>query len=321
MLTIRTCGPGWLMKMAMGYWVRFYQYVGSLGFHSIEAPFSPYFNDPVAWEITRTGMPVSEFVVDAMYGGMDAYKKLLKESWIEEVSSLHVRAIDAYEEVKESFVDVPDNYFGQFEDILERSLDYLEKLGGQYLIISPSPELGIVKKYILKEDTPDALKDFEDRTIAIINEISLKAIGKGLTPAVTNEFWSVFRKEKLHELMGKLDDKVMYSPDLAHLYIQDEDIAETLRRYSERLACVKFNDTKFKDEEKNYLTLHPETPTVGKQKVFYDMGDGEIDFVGTYKTLRDAGYDGYVVFDTKKTTSIADALLKMRITLQQLSEQ
>jgi inosose dehydratase len=317
-LTIRTCGPGWLMKMAIGYWERFYKYIGSLGFDAIEVPSSPFIHDPVAWEVTRTGMPVSDFVIKAMYGSFEEFFLLLKKSWINEVPSVHLRGIDAYEEIKESFLSIPENYLPKFEELVDISIDYLSLMNGKYVIISPTPELGIVKKWILPEDTDTALKDFEDRVISIINKAADKAAAKGVTLSVTNEFWSVFRKDKLHELLDRLDHRVKYTPDTAHLYIQDEDITAILKNYKERLACVKISDTKFKDVEENYLSLHPENPSVGKQKVFYDMGDGDIDIVGVYKTLQDIGYDDYLIFNTEKTTSIPDALLKMNIMRRKL---
>ncbi|GHU62592.1 hypothetical protein AGMMS49983_04310 [Clostridia bacterium] len=318
MLTIRTCGPGWLMKMAIGYWKKFYKYVGALGFDTIEVPSSPFIHDPVAWEVTRTGMPVSDFVINAMYGSFEEFFQLLKESWINEITSVHLRGIDAYEEVKESYISIPDNYLPKFEELIDISIDYCTQVKGKNVIISPSPELGIVKKWILPEDTNAALIKFEDDVIDLLNKAADKAQAKNVTLSVTNEFWSVFRKEKLHELMERLDTCIKYAPDTAHLYIQGEDIVETLKRYKDRLACVKLNDTRFIDVENNYLSLHPENPTVGKQKVFYDMGDGDIDFVGVYKTLLEIGYDDYLIFNTEKTSSIPDALLKMGITRQRL---
>ena len=74
-----------------------------------------------------------------------------------------------------------------------------------------------------------------------------------------------------------------------------------------------FTDTKFKDELDVYKTISPEFPQDGRrQRVYYDLGYGNMDFTEIYKILRNADFDGPVILDSKYSLDIPKGILRMR---------
>lgn len=312
MVNLRISGPNSLQMLSRSYWRQMFKLVAAAGFKTIELPYNPFTTEPIAFEIGRSGAPINTYAVDTMYGSVPEFKKLLQSFGIDEVASVHIKAGDALMELVSAQKDV-FLLIETLDDMMDQAIDFLSQIGGKYLVISPSPEFGMIKKYMVREgDVKKAFDSLYDKLVIALNKKADAAAAKGVTMAVNNDFWGLVHGNRIDDFLGKLDSRIKYSPDLAHMYIAKMDIDATLRKYADRLACVRFSDTEFEDKEEVFLELNAETPQKGAQKVFSDMGDGKVDLVGAYKTLKEIGYDDIVVCDSKRTLDVYRALLKMR---------
>jgi inosose dehydratase len=134
---------------------------------------------------------------------------------------------------------------------------------------------------------------------------------KGIKVAIKNEYWSLMRGKAVADLLNQVEG-ALFSPDLAHIKITGDDPADVVNAHKHQIAYLRFSDTDFTDEADNYKKINAEIPVTGNQKVFSDLGDGEVDLTGIAKLLEDNGYDGWIICESKKTLNIYRALLKMR---------
>lgn len=311
MINMRTSGPNSMQMLSRSYWRQMFKMVSAAGFKGIELPYTPFNSEPIAFEIGRSGTPISTYAVETMYGSVPAFKEMLGEIGIDEVTSVHIKAGDALMELVSAQQDTK-LFFEKFDSMAQQAIDFLVQIGGKCLIMSPSPDLGMVEAYI-EGGKEGPVKDATlAKIIDVVNKIAEDADKKGIQVAVNNEFYSLIHGPRVHDFMSKIDKRIKYSPDLAHIAIGGLDVIETIKQYKDRLAFVRFSDTAFEDKERNFIKLNPEIPVVGPQKVFSDMGDGKIDLPAVYKTLKEIGYDGWIICDSKRTLNVYRALLKMR---------
>ncbi len=307
MVDLHTSETSAFLKLSKSYWVEMFKLTAAAGFRGIELPYNPAGSSG----LTRSGMPISNYVAKARYGSAKLLLKLLNEVGIEEVTGVHISANDVMTEII-SAGRKPDELFVMLEDWTEEAVAYLKELKGKALVISPTPEIGLLEKYVGK-GKKGWETDYLDKTVETINRIGKMAAKKGIQTCVKNEFWSLVRGKAFDKFYEKLDQKtVAYSPDLAHLKIAGADPVKTVKKYAGNLAFVRFSDTSFEDKENNYKKTWAEYPVTGAQRVFLNMGEGSIDLPGVYRELQQSGYDGWVICDSKKTVNVTRALLYMR---------
>lgn len=310
MVHMRTSGPNFIIRQSKGYWVEMFKLVAAAGFKGIELPYNPYTSDPIAFEVGRCGMPISQFAVNAKFGSSQAFMEMLRSFGIEEVTGVHINPNDIMLELlaREASADA---YFPMLQELADDAMSFLISLGSKCLVMTPTPEIGLLAESF--GGGKDGWQpDFVDRTIQAINAIATRAKAKGLTLAVKNEFWSMGHGPHLQELFAGLDADVRYSPDAAHLVIGGADPVLTVRSFSGRMAAVRFNDTSFVDAENNFRRINPEIPVTGAQRVFADLGEGTVDLKGMHEALKESGYVGWVICESRNTLNVHRALLKMR---------
>ncbi len=307
MVDLHTSETSAFLKLSKSYWVEMFKLTSAAGFRGIELPYNPGGSS----RLTRSGMPISNEVTKARYGSTKQLLKLLNEAGIDEVTGVHINANDVMTEII-STEQKPEKMFSILEDWAEEAVAYVRELKGKALVISPTPEIGILEKYIGKGKRGWEA-DFLDKDAKAINRIGKMSAQKGIQTCVKNEFWSLVRGKEFDKFYEKLDTKtVAYSPDLAHLKIAGADPVKTVKRYAGNLGYIRFSDTSFEDKENNYKKIWAEYPVTGAQRVFLNMGEGSIDLPGVYRELQKSGYDGWVICDSKKTVNIPRALLYMR---------
>lgn len=315
MINMRISEPGFKHKLSKSYWVEMYQMIAAAGFKGIELPYNPFTaegTDGIAFNMGRSGMPINRYSVQTKYGSVKEFRDLLMDLGIEEIAGVHISANDAMIELGATFQD-PGRLFEMLEKSAMEAIDFLAEVGGRNLIISPTPEIGLIEQYFGWKDDGDKEADFMARTAETVNKIGEEARKNGIQASVKNEFWSLVRGNRIDAFAKQLDPaNVAYSPDLAHLAIAKADPVETVKKYKGRLSAVRFSDTTFEDVERNYEKPNPEIPIVGAQRVFRDLGDGKVDVSGVYRALKESGYDGWVICESKKTLNTYKALLKMR---------
>lgn len=295
------------LKLSKSYWVEMFKLTSAAGFRSIELPYNPANSSG----LTRSGMPISNYVTKARYGSAKSLLKLLNDVGIEEVTGVHISANDIMTEIISSG-QKPDELFYMLEHWAKEAVTFVSELKGQSLIISPTPEIGLLEKYVTEKKKGWETK-FLDKAAAAINRIGKMSAKKGVKTCVKNEFWSLVRGKEFDKLYKNLDQKlVAYSPDLAHLKIAGSDPVNVIKKYAGNLGYIRFSDTSFEDKENNYKNIWAEYPVKGAQRVFLNMGEGSINLPGVYRELQKSGYDGWVICDSKKTVNIPRALLYMR---------
>lgn len=282
------------------------KFIAAAGFRGIELPFNIFSSDAMAFEIGRCGNPNNQNVIKAKYGSYEGFLNYLHQVGIEEVTSVHISANDAMQEL--IAVDRPaDTYYELFEELCFAAVEHTKALQAGGLVISVTPEYGWVAKYFGEAGLPA----FEARTVEIINKTVVKAKTAQISVVLKTDFWGVFRGPKMAGLLSSAADTKLCA-DLAHLYIEEAPINAVLEAHKEQLAYVRLSDSAFKDEFESCKHINAEFPLKGAQKVFADLGEGKVDILGAVRTMHQNGYSGWVICEQKKTVDIYKALLKAR---------
>ena len=306
MVNLRTSGPNFIYKQSKGYWVDLFKFVAAAGFKGIELPYNPFSSDPMAFEIGRCGVPVSRFAVQAKYGSPAEFLAFLNDVGIETVTGVHINANDVMLELLASGQDMT-RYFALFEQMGLEAIGFLADLGAKGLVVSPTPEIGWLDRMLPAGETAA----FLEQTASVLGRLVAAAAEKGIHVSVKNEYWSLVRGKAVADLLARVDG-LLFSPDLAHLHITGDDPAMVLRAHRHQLADIRFSDTTFTDAVGNHAKINAEIPTEGSQKVFCDLGDGDVDVKTVAKDLQETGYEGWVICESKKTLDVYRALLKLR---------
>jgi len=310
MINMRTSGPNFIIRQSKGYWMEMFKLVAAAGFKGIELPYNPYSSDPIAFEVGRCGMPISRAAVHAKYESPQAFMAMLRDFGIEEVTGVHVNPNDILLELLARDGQMSE-YFPMLQALADEALDFLSALGAKTLVLSISPEIGLLAENF--GGGKDGWQpDFVARTIEAVNQIAARAETKGLSLALKNEFWGMGHGEHLQEIFAGLVPQVLYSPDVAHLSIGGQDPVKTVEIFASRLAQVRLNDTSFADTEQNFRKINAEIPVTGSQRVFCDLGEGHVDAKGLCQSLQKAGYDGWIICESRNTLNVHRALLKLR---------
>lgn len=298
-------GPNFIYKQSKSFWTNYFKFIAAVGFKGVELPFNPFNSDPLAFEMGRCGIPLSAFAVKAKYGSPAEFLAFLRSVGIEQVTSVHMNANDVLLEILASGRSM-DDYFPLFEQSGMEAIDHLVSLEGKGLVISPSAELGWLEKMI----GTDLDGDFTDKTVEVLTKLIRAASLKGIQVALKTEYWSVFRGPKMAALLHRLPGAFL-CPDLAHLAIAGDPVNIVVDAHKDQVAFMRLSDTDFTDNFANFRKINAELPVEGPQKVFCDLGDGNVDLLGACKILKDNGYKGWIICENKKTLDVYKGLLKL----------
>lgn len=104
-------------------------------------------------------------------------------------------------------------------------------------------------------------------------------------------------------IMAKVDPKLLYlAPDTAHLHLAGADVVATLKKYKNRLIFADYKDAKWTtpaaDVVEDNGKVHPKDSGEARfLESIYDLGDGEIDFPGCHRVMKEIGYKGWICVD------------------------
>ena len=310
MVNMLSSSQNFFNKFSKSYWLTLFKHMAATGFKGIELAYNPYSSDPMAFEIGRCGVPISRFAINAKYGSVSEFMKMLRDFGIDEVSSVHIKAGDTLLELTSTEKDA-GNLFEEFIKLAKEAIDFACEIGAKGLVISPTPEIGWLEKHF-NISNAEAEEQYIVKTIEMMNDIIKIASEKNIEIAVRNEYWSLFRGNGIERLMSSIDSSCLYSPDLAHLEIAHCSAEEMISKYSKKLGYIVFSDSEFVDSYDNYKKINAEIPVKGPQRVFCDLGCGKVDLKGIYKKLQDLQYDNWIICDNKKTLDVQKALLDTR---------
>jgi inosose dehydratase len=299
-------GPNFIYKQSKGFWGNYFKYVAAAGFRAAELPFNPFSSDPMAFETGRCGIPCNAGAIASKYGSPAEFRGFLRDVGIDEISGVHVSANDAMLEAVAAGLE-PATYYGLFEDMLEQALAHCATLGAKVLAVSPSPELGWLKA-LLPQDLEGA---FNSRSVSALSALVQSAGKAGITVAARSEFWSFYRGQGI-EALAQAVPGLALCPDTAHMKIAGLNVTEALDAYGKKICCPRLTDTAFTDAANNAERINAEIPVEGPQKVFCDLGEGEVDLPACARLIEASGCEGYTVVEQRKTLDPYRALLKLR---------
>lgn len=301
-----TSGPGTFLRAAKWYWDELTDMFSAAGFQSVMIPMVPNTEN-----VSRNGAPICTASIRTRFGSPKGYLNYLNEKGIRNVEAIGVSAQSMYNSLFETGLPIGRFYEGFYEYAMDAA-QALKELNGSTLLISPTPGTGFLEQEFSGDE--EKIKQFEADAAACLNRIGKACRELGINAAVRNEFWTLERGRRIHAFIKLLDPEyVTYAPDPAHLYIAGEDYLDYFRRYAKQLKAVCFTDTRFHDEQGAYRTISPEYPQEGKQqRVYWDLGFGDIDFNAVFSILKENGYDGPVLLDSKYSLDIPKGILRMR---------
>jgi len=95
--------------------------------------------------------------------------------------------------------------------------------------------------------------------------------------------------EEIDRCMAMTDPQLFYfSPDAAHLHLAGCDVVKTLEKYHSRLMMADYKDAK---------RLAGTKPDSFDKESIFDLGDGDIDFVGCHRVLKSIAFKGWLIVD------------------------
>ena len=292
-------------NLALWYWNELSEMIGVCGYDGIEIPFQ-------AWSFNggRGAAPVCAAAIRTKFGSVANYQSFLMECGIAEgLSGLHITAQNILSTMLED--NCPrERIFERTLELAEETACVLSEAGSKDLIFSPSPMLGMFNGVFYGSDIIDS---YEDRIAETVGEMAKITAAAGLKLSLRNEFYGLFRGERIDSLMQKVPGSVCFSPDLAQLYIAGADPVEMVRKYRGRLRSVKMDDTEFKDETGCFADPMPEAPQdAARQRVYCTFGNGNVDKIGAYRALVEGGYDGWIVMESKEAFNVEKTMIKMQ---------
>jgi sugar phosphate isomerase/epimerase len=123
------------------------------------------------------------------------------------------------------------------------------------------------------------------------NRIGSLAGEMGFHAGLHNHLGQMAEKpDEILRCMAMTDPKLFkFSPDTAHLLLGGSNVVEMFKKYKYRLMFMDYKDA------------HPTKPAEGKRDGFlnsiYDLGDGDVDFPGCHRVLKEIGYKGWICVD------------------------
>ena len=297
-------GPGAFLRGAKWYWDEVTEMTAAAGFRAIALPIKP--NSPTD---VRNGAPICTDELREVYGSVEGYRSYLQEKGIERVSAMLLSAQDMLAYMQENSLPM-EEYFSIFYSYAEDACTVLKSLGGEALVLSPTPAWGALHQML---ETEAHIQAFLDGAAECLNRIGRMSAALGIRTCVKNDFWTLVRGTAISSFLEKLDDAVFFAPDTAQLQIAGADPVALIRKHAGRIGCVCLTDTKYRDETENYKSASPEFPQSGRQqRCYHDLGYGDVDFPAVYAALREAGFDGLVILESRYTLEVPRALLRMR---------
>lgn len=301
-----TSGPGTFLRAAKWYWDELTDMFAAAGFSSLMIPMVP--NTP---NTSRAGAPICTASIRTFFGSAKGYLRYLNDKGIDNVEILGVSAQTQFNSLFETGLPI-ERFFDGFYDHAADVADALVELCGSTLLVSPTPGIGFLNQ-VFEGDEAKIRKFLEDAA-KCMNRIGEKCRANKINLAIRNEYWTLMRGAAIDTFMDTVDRSlVSYAPDPAHLRIAGADYTAYFEKYVGQAKIVCFTDTKYEDETDAYKTISPEYPQDGKhQRVYWDLGFGDIDFNQLYATLRKVGFDGSVLLDSKYSLDIPKGILRMR---------
>ena len=285
------------------YWDELYTLIAAAGFRGIEIPYDLF------WMFRGgTGVPMTRYCVEAKFGTVEGYRAHLRSCGLERIAGVH---FDPTMFMRNSNLDF---YFGASGHFADEAVHYAVEAGCDYINITPTPPVGLVRHYHPVNDTDQAQFDdqFLTRTGDLIRRLSDTASQNGIRLTLRHEYWSMLRGDRMHSFLAQLDDGVKIDVDAAHIAISGEEPATVCAALGDKVGSAHLTDTAFVDDAEIWKTVLPEFPQHRATQVFRDPGQGNVDLGRFYRALTGIGFCGWAVASCRQTRDPMRALLRSR---------
>ncbi|MDD3402471.1 MAG: sugar phosphate isomerase/epimerase [Hespellia sp.] len=301
-----TSGPGAFLRAAKWYWDDLTDMFPAAGFSSIMIPMVPNTEN-----VSRNGAPICTASIKTRFGTPEKYLQYLNDKGVENIEAITISAQSQFNSLFETGLPI-EKFFDAFYEHAEDTVEALQQFKGSTLLVSPTPGIGFLNQTFQGDEAK--IQKFFDDAAECMNRIGENCKKNDINLAIRNEYWTLMRGAEINDFLKKVDTNlVSYAPDPAHLHIAGVNPVEYFKTYAKQAKAVCFTDTKFVDELDVYKTISPEFPQDGRlQRVYYDLGYGDMDFEKIYGILKDTDFDGPVILDSKYSLDIPKAILRMR---------
>jgi inosose dehydratase len=177
-------------------------------------------------------------------------------------------------------------------DDARKAIEFLAGFGANRLVVfSPA------------RHPPEAQSDAAFRTMCqTFNRIGELAREKGFRAGLHNHLGQMCeRPDEINRCMQMTDPNLFgFSPDTAHLHLGGSNVVEMFQKYKSRLVMMDYKDAKWTSPPVGFTDSTGKTvePEMAKfLSSIYDLGDGEIDFPGCHRVLKEIGYQGWNCVD------------------------
>jgi inosose dehydratase len=166
---------------------------------------------------------------------------------------------------------------GEVLDNARKAMTFLKEFGAERLVVFP-PGRGA------NPPTEDEFKTM----CAGFNEIGALANSMGFRAGLHNHLNEMVETDdEVDRCMAMTDPKLFhFSPDVAHLHMAGIDVVKSLEKHKHRLMMADYKDAK-----REGLVRKAYVPNT------YDLGDGEIDFVGCHRVLKSVNFKSWLCAD------------------------
>lgn len=289
------------------FWEELYKLIAASGFSAIEIPYEP------VWQFGgRSGVPFNRYCINTKYGDASHYRALLESSGISRIGGV---TFDPNLFMRNANLDF---YFGATGHFAKEAIGHAADLGASYFAVSPSPFYGRVVQY--HPDIENDLESFTTRTVTLLADLAITAEERGIDLVLRNEYWSLFRGDRILGLADMLPETVKLDIDTASLFVAGIPVEAFIEAQIDRIGCVHLTDTDFVDTQAVWKSANPEFPSERATQVFRDPGTGSVDLVGITALLDKLDYRGAVTCSARQTRDPFRALLRTRILLNQLQK-
>jgi inosose dehydratase len=183
-------------------------------------------------------------------------------------------------------------------DKAREAMRFLQGFGADRLVVFPP---GRVKP---GEDVDSAFRSM----CTGFNLIGEAANEMGFRAGVHNHLGEMVQgPDEVDRCMALTDPKLFnFAPDTAHLHLGGSDVVKMFDKYKHRLVFMDYKDARWTTPTADLVLPNGvvEKKDSSEAKFFesiYDLGDGDIDFPGCHRILKEIGYKGWNCVDLDRT--------------------
>jgi inosose dehydratase len=249
--------------------------------------------------------------IDANFGSLAGFRDFLTGCGIAAVSSYFYDPQQrSVEHLTGPFSPLAEGDVSAIAERAEEFADALTQLGGSVLVVRAAPSAGDV-------ENPDdgMLQQLADSWSAV----GRATLQLGVRTALHVDFLSLLRRPgAIDGVLARTDPELVgLALDTAEFTIAGVDPLDVVQKYGDRIWHVQFKDALAVDDAEEYLQPHAEYPVRqrgGAREIprwFGEPGidDGLVDFPAVTRALIDAGYSGWIVFESDQSPHPAQSAL------------